>query len=709
MKKFMTLILVLSLVIVACQTPANKAYDLAVANENFDNSIQAKTGKSLYETPANCASCHQVNGAGLSPVFPSLKGSPWVTGDPVRLIKIVLKGLQGPILVNGKNFNSVMPPQTNIPDADLAKILTYVRSSWGNKASAISEKDIKKVRKTLKDKPLSVKKLLKDHPFEADDKKNGHYVDLSIEVIESKTKPVVVRTFMPDVSPSAFAISLPEGHYYCWDAEECHLAYVWSKGGFITNSQKHWASNGKPTINYNGAPYYKINKKGVDTSKHRNLSKNDGSSESEPGYWRKDNRNFPIRIGKDDNLELRFKGYRLVKGIPEFMYSFGPYEIREMITANKNKDGIKQSFKIDCDKEVTLRFNIPKIPPSLGVKAKCKITPSVGKIVGGKLKLTAAQAKSFSIDYRELSENVKKKKVWLDPARAASEYPDFNIQGEYTITTGSRREKNQKTDGVQVAAMGQDTFYVSFYTGGLPGTQKKYEAPVSKVMNRAETLKTIEKARKVTRTSRSLNQKAPAGAVVIFAGAKTENYSHGEVYDGALWPTIKTKDEFQDFKLHVEFRLPFKPFVPLSSQGRGNSGLYLQNRFEVQVLDSFALDYADKALKVKYHSSPSSWCGSVYGQKIPDLNMCYPPLQWQTYDIDFKAAVLDSKGKVKKPASMSVKFNGVTIHKNVILKKTTTAAGQKSAAGTKGIMYLQDHGNPVAYRNFWILDTTKKK
>ena len=148
------------------------------------------------------------------------------------------------------------------------------------------------------------------------------------------------------------------------------------------------------------------------------------------------------------------------------------------------------------------------------------------------------------------------------------------------------------------------------------------------------------------------------------------------------------KQNFTNFEAHVEFLLPFKPLG--RGQDRGNSGVYLQDRYEVQVLDSFGLKGEDNE------------CGGFYTQHKPAVNMCLPPLTWQTYDIDFTAAKYDDAGKKIKNAVATVKHNGVTIHENFELKGPTPGSGKKEDA-TGGPLQLQGHGNPVFYRNLWVL------
>jgi hypothetical protein len=149
-----------------------------------------------------------------------------------------------------------------------------------------------------------------------------------------------------------------------------------------------------------------------------------------------------------------------------------------------------------------------------------------------------------------------------------------------------------------------------------------------------------------------------------------------------------SKKVFTNFTLHIEFLLPFKPLG--RGQDRGNSGVYLQDRYECQVLDSFGL------------KGENNECGGFYQQAAPLVNMCYPPLTWQTYDIDFTSPTWDESGKKLKNAVTTVKHNGVVIHDHLELKKETPGGGMKEVPKGGGIQ-LQGHGNPVFYRNIWIV------
>ena len=158
--------------------------------------------------------------------------------------------------------------------------------------------------------------------------------------------------------------------------------------------------------------------------------------------------------------------------------------------------------------------------------------------------------------------------------------------------------------------------------------------------------------------------------------------------DGTLIPQARTKQLFQSHRLHVEFMTPYKPKA--RGQGRGNSGVYMQGRYETQVLDSFGLE------------GKMNETGGIYSIKAPDLNMCFPPLTWQTYDIDFTAGKYEGETFVAHPR-MTVRLNGVLVQDDIELPKSTTAAPMKPGPAP-GFLYLQDHGNPVVYRNIWVVE-----
>lgn len=190
----------------------------------------------------------------------------------------------------------------------------------------------------------------------------------------------------------------------------------------------------------------------------------------------------------------------------------------------------------------------------------------------------------------------------------------------------------------------------------------------------------------------------PSDAVVLFDGKSLENFKGqdgGEprwtLADGAMASAGKggvfSKEEFGDCQLHVEFATPTIPKG--EGQGRGNSGVYLQGRLEVQVLDS----YQNKTY-------PNGQAGALYGHYAPLVNASRRPGEWQSYDIVFHAPKPLADGKVQ-PGSLTVFHNGVLIQDHVAVTTATTAGSPLSGFTAKGPLYLQDHGNPVRFRNIW--------
>ena len=155
--------------------------------------------------------------------------------------------------------------------------------------------------------------------------------------------------------------------------------------------------------------------------------------------------------------------------------------------------------------------------------------------------------------------------------------------------------------------------------------------------------------------------------------------------------------------MHLEFIMPYKPHRNPSNQDKGNSGIYIYNNYEVQVLDSFGLDYTAKEFPFKTNSQPFQWCGCLYKMKMADYNVCLPALRWQTYDIEFTAPVFEGDKKVKN-AILTVYHNGVKIHDKVELEKGT-GAGARRKQLARGPIIFQDHGNPTRFRNVWLVET----
>jgi hypothetical protein len=282
---------------------------------------------------------------------------------------------------------------------------------------------------------------------------------------------------------------------------------------------------------------------------------------------------------------------------------------------------------------------------------------------------------------------------------------DYAVQGEYT------GELDGKKAGAQVIALGDGKFDLVIYPGGLPGDGwdgKKANrikatgatadgVTAFKVGDRSASIKdgklTIGEAGELKHTVRqspTLGKEPPAGAVVLFDGSHLDAWKSGAkmTADKLLEQGVTSKQEFQDFSIHIEFRTPYKPKA--RGQDRGNSGFYAHGRYEVQVLDSFGLE--------GMHNE----CGGIYSTKAPLVNMCYPPLTWQTYDIDFTAAKFDDEGKKTDNATMTVRHNGVLIHDKTVCDHRTTAS-PKAEGPEPGPIFFQNHGNPVRYRNIWVL------
>ncbi|NKC01531.1 MAG: DUF1080 domain-containing protein [Pseudomonadales bacterium] len=195
---------------------------------------------------------------------------------------------------------------------------------------------------------------------------------------------------------------------------------------------------------------------------------------------------------------------------------------------------------------------------------------------------------------------------------------------------------------------------------------------------------------------------APSDAIILFDGADLSSWEsvHGGqaawlVQDGAVQVAkgtgdIQTKRSFTDLQLHIEWASPSK--VESESQGRGNSGVFLMDRYEVQVLDSY-----------QNRTYSNGQAASIYKQHIPLVNASRGPGEWQSYDILFTAPRFAQSGRVIAPAYVTVLHNGVLVQNHVAVEGTTEFVGrplykQHGAAPIR----LQDHGNDVRFRNIWV-------
>ena len=296
--------------------------------------------------------------------------------------------------------------------------------------------------------------------------------------------------------------------------------------------------------------------------------------------------------------------------------------------------------------------------------------------------------------------------TWTDPAAASAEDPDFPVQGEYL----------DDNNGVQVVARGNGKFEAWWTEGGLPGAgakggrirlsgERKDNQLVIKSDDAGITAKCNDgkleiqfpgkppvSLVRVERTSPTLGAKPPPGAVVLFDGASADAWDKGKMENGHLLATgIFSKEKFKSYSFHLEFRTPYMPTA--LGQKRGNSGVYHWGRWETQILDSFGLEPKDNE------------CGGIYSVAKPALNMCLPPLAWQTYDVEFTAPEFDKDGNRTAWPRITVKLNGVLVHEDLELKKDFTAAApmNKPLDQPAGPVFLQDHGNPVVFRNIWIV------
>lgn len=198
-----------------------------------------------------------------------------------------------------------------------------------------------------------------------------------------------------------------------------------------------------------------------------------------------------------------------------------------------------------------------------------------------------------------------------------------------------------------------------------------------------------------TFSSQETPGKAPSDAIVLFDGNNIDKWQGTawkleNGYMEAVKGPIRTKDEFGDIQLHVEW---LEPPAKGNSQDRGNSGIFLMGKFEIQVLDDF-----------NNTTYPDGQCGAVYGQYPPEVNVCLPPGQWQTYDIIFNRPRF-ADGKMVEPGYVTVLQNGVLVQNHQRMEGPTAhmqVARYGNSFPVKGPLELQFHGNPIRYRNIWV-------
>ncbi|TWU41261.1 hypothetical protein Q31b_27000 [Novipirellula aureliae] len=295
---------------------------------------------------------------------------------------------------------------------------------------------------------------------------------------------------------------------------------------------------------------------------------------------------------------------------------------------------------------------------------------------------------------------------------AAQYGPSFPLMGEFAGKIHPKGEKAQQI-GLQIRVFGDNSLEAIQYTGGLPGQPAQQGKPVQLVGLRSDGFVTLSggpfviiaekdgcivldrkgarigNLARVNRQSPTLGAAPPKDAIVLFDGTSTDQFTAAKMTeDGLLKQGATIKPMLQDFNLHLEFRLPYMPKE--NGQRRGNSGIYLQSRYECQILDSFATPSVFDGL------------GAIYRFRKPDINMCLPPLVWQTYDIQFTAPRWAADGSKLRGARITSWVNGVKVQDDVELPQQTGHGKEESPTLLPTL--LQDHNNEVLFRNVWAVD-----
>ena len=301
---------------------------------------------------------------------------------------------------------------------------------------------------------------------------------------------------------------------------------------------------------------------------------------------------------------------------------------------------------------------------------------------------------------------------------------DDKIMGNYQ---GAFASKGWEATPIraEVIAMSKIAWRINLYIGGEDGAEKKFELPAkldkgTPVVDGTVELKGEYKVsgtlkdetfvgkldgkdqdgeftlKRVMLQSPTLGKPMPEGGISLLDGT---NIATNWVRTPEQWcmqadgsmevcsSSLMTKQEFGDAEYHIEFMCPFK--ANARDQERGNSGVYFMGRYEVQVLDNFGDATAD------------NWCGGIYKRARPITNASLPPLTWQTYDVTFIAPKFDASGNKVSDAEITVLHNGKLIHDKVKLSGPTPG-GVSDVDGPKGPILLQDHDNPVRYKNIWV-------
>ena len=284
-------------------------------------------------------------------------------------------------------------------------------------------------------------------------------------------------------------------------------------------------------------------------------------------------------------------------------------------------------------------------------------------------------------------------------------------QGEYVGRL--QNESEESVWAAQVVARRNDNYELVLYCGGLPGHSwdpeqgkqrlesqlrdeqlvfeqeegPRYEVDDGTIRVLGEEGDVLGTLERIVRTSPTLGLEPPEEATVLFDGSDVAQWRDGASMtdEGLLNQGARTAEEYGDMFLHVEYLLPF-----WDSSRRTNSGLYIQNRYEVQILDSFG------------HSRGTSEDGALYRFRSPDVNATLPPYHWQTFDLLFHAPRFDEEGEKTENARISVYHNGILIHEDVEMESGTGRGGTRDEVPREHL-YLQAHRGPAFFRNVWLV------
>lgn len=301
----------------------------------------------------------------------------------------------------------------------------------------------------------------------------------------------------------------------------------------------------------------------------------------------------------------------------------------------------------------------------------------------------------------------------------AKTFSGFKFQGEYSGQLDLNGNGVERDASIQVAVYGENQIRGLFITDQLPGetgstirsdqmfTVRGEVRGEGLMLSGAHPLRFIYDNGKfnamdeegnsrgflerTVRESPTMGMSPPQDAVVLFDGTNLDHFTSDAKMsgDGLLEQGARTREQYGDKRLHVEAKLGFMPNY--RDGNRANSGIYIQNRYEVQILDSFA-----RLVLVNGNAA-------LYNEIAPIINVSHPPLTWQTYDIYFRAPRFSDDGYKTENARFTVYLNGVLVHDNVELESGTGAGGNREEVA-KAELYLQDHGDPVRFRNIWIVE-----